>query len=217
MKTYITFSILIFTFSSSLLFANNSELVDVSRCLEEQLTASAWSVTSNEQWEFVSDGTLLVFDQASQILQQGGWSLQTTEKELILKVMVGPEVKNYTLTPHCNQENIVLKDFATGELVMVPLRYDATLTRSLTGDWQKGFYGEEPFLAFKADGTYVVTDITKDHYELRTGHWSLMGNSLLLHNEEGEVQAFLIKHLQMDELVLSPFNANREDWYLNKL
>lgn len=217
MKTYITFCILIFTYSSSLLFANNSDLVDVSRCLEEQLTASAWSVTSGEQWEFASDGTLLVFDQASQILQQGGWDLQTTEKELILKVMVGPEVKNYTLTPHCNQENIVLKDFATGELVMVPLRYDATLTRSLTGDWQKGFYGEEPFLAFKADGTYVVTDITQDHYELRTGHWSLMGNSLLLHNEKGEVQAFLIKHLQMDELVLSPFNANGEDWYLNKL
>ncbi len=217
MKTYITCCILIFAYSSSLLFANSTELVNVSRCLEEQLTASAWSVTSGQQWEFALDGTLLVFDQASQVLKQGGWDLQTTDKELILKVMIGPEVKNYTLTPHCNQENIVLKDFATGELVMVPLRYDATLAYSLTGDWQKGFYGEEPFLAFKENGTYVATEITNDHYELRTGRWSLMGNTLLMHHPNGEVQAFLIKHLQMDELVLSPFNANREDWYLNKL
>lgn len=217
MKTCITFCILIFTYSSSLLFANNSELIDVSHCLEEQLTASAWSVTSGEQWEFAPDGTLLIFDQTSQILQQGGWNLGTSEKGLVLKVMIGPEVKSYTLTPHCNQENIVLKDFATGELVMVPLRNDAKLTHSLTGDWQKGFYGEEPFLAFKENGTYVVTEITNDHYELHTGRWSLMGNTLLMHHPDGELQAFLIKHLQMDELVLSPFNANREDWYLNKL
>lgn len=217
MKTYITFFILICAYSSSLLFANNSGLAEVSRCLEEQLTASAWSVTTGEQWEFASDGSLLVFDESTQLLQQGGWDLQTIEKELVLKVMLGPKVKNYTLTPHCNQENIVLKDFATGELVMVPLRKDATLTRSLTGDWQKGFYSEEPFLAFKSNGTYMVTEVTEDHYELHTGRWSLMGNTLLLHSVEGEVQAFLIKHLQMDELVLSPFNANGEDWYLNKL
>lgn len=217
MKTYITCCILIFTYSTSLLFANNSELADLSRCLEEQLTASAWSVTTGEQWEFASDGTLLVFDEAAQLLQQGGWDLQTTEKELILKVMVGPEVKHYTLTPHCDQERIVLKDFATGELVMVPLRYDATLTRSLTGDWQKGFYGEEPFLAFKTNGTYLITEVTNDRYDLHTGRWSLMGNTLILHSAKGDVQAFLIKYLQMDELVLSPFNANQEDWYLNKL
>ncbi|MGH1434771.1 MAG: hypothetical protein ACRBG0_09960 [Lewinella sp.] len=215
MKTYITCCILIITSFS--LFANTSELASVGRCLEEQLTASPWSVTSGQQWEFAHDGTLLVFDQSSQVLQQGGWDLQVTGTELILQVIVGPDVKNYTLTPHCDQENIILKEFTSGELVMVPLRYDAKLTRSLTGDWQKGFYGEEPFLAFKANGTYVVTEVTSDHYELRTGRWSLMGNTLLLYNAEGELQAFLIKHLQMDELVLSPFNANREDWYLNKL
>lgn len=217
MKTYITCCILIFAYSSSVLFANNSELADVSRCLEEQLTASAWSVTTGEQWEFAPDGALLVFDESTQLLQQGSWDLQTIAEALVLKIMVGPEVKNYTLTPHCEQESIVLKDFATGELVMVPLRYDATLTRSLTGDWQKGFYVEAPFLTFLPDGAYMITEVTDNHYELRTGRWSLMGNTLLMHNNEGEVRAFLIKHLQMDELVLSPFNANGEDWYLNKL
>lgn len=215
MKTLITCCVLII--HSFSLFANNSSLEAVGRCLEEQLTASVWAAAPGQQWEFKADGSLLLFNQTTQRLEHGNWTLQTIAAKLNLKVTVGATIHNYALVARCDQKQITLTEYSSGNVVLVPVSCDKERLKSLAGDWQKGFYGEEPFLAFKADGTYVITEVTDNHYALHTGRWSLLGNTLLLHSADGELQAYLIKHLQLDELVLSPFNEERQDWYLNKL
>lgn len=215
MKILITCSILIT--QSFFLLANTTSVEAVGRCLEEQLTASAWAATPDQHWEFLADGSLYLFDQVTQLVERGEWRLEPVGEKLNLKVIVGAATRNYNITARCDQKQIVLQEYANGDVVLIPMHCDPQQLESLAGDWQKGFSGEEPFLAFKADGTYVITDVTNNSYELRTGRWSLLGNTLLLHSVDGELQAYLIKHLQLDELVLSPFNTERQDWFLNKL
>lgn len=214
MKTLITACILFL--SSFSLFAEPTDLSETGHCLAEQLTASIWAGGTGEHWTFTSDGALLLFDQKTQKLENGSWAL-TSNQGLMLEVIAGATVRHYRIAPHCDQERIVLHEATSGEVILVPVVTDAVKLATLTGDWQKGFASDESFLTFKADGTYILTKVNTDEYQLRTGRWSVVGNTLLLHKTSGELQAYLIKHLQMDELVLSPFNAGREDWYLNKL
>ena len=89
----------------------------------------------------------------------------------------------------------------------------------LPGDWQKGFATEEPFLSFKTDGSYAITELSEAGYFIKTGRWTLAddGQTLLLHAADGNLRAYTIKYLQLDELVLSPVNGDCSDWFLNKL
>ena len=89
----------------------------------------------------------------------------------------------------------------------------------LPGDWQKGFATEEPFLLFSQDGSYSITELSEAGFHIKTGRWTLAddGNTLLLHAADGELLAYTIKYLELDELVLSPVNGKCADWYLSKI
>ncbi len=89
----------------------------------------------------------------------------------------------------------------------------------LPGDWQKGFVSEEPFLSFNTNGSYSITDLSEAGYLIKTGRWTLAndGNTLLLHSAEGDLIAYTIKYLELDELVLSPVKGGSTDWFLSKI
>lgn len=94
-----------------------------------------------------------------------------------------------------------------------------TTLEMLPGEWQKGFYASEPYLTFKDDGSYAIMDFSEAGYFINTGRWTLAddGTTLLLHMADGDFQAYTIKYLELDELVLSPVNRKGGDLYLNKL
>ena len=89
----------------------------------------------------------------------------------------------------------------------------------LPGDWQKGFTTDEPFLSFTPDGSYSIMEMSEAGYHIKTGRWTLAedGGTLLLHSAEGKFEAYTIKYLELDEMVLSPADGNGDDWFLNKL
>ncbi|MEL6661238.1 MAG: hypothetical protein AAFY48_03790 [Bacteroidota bacterium] len=89
----------------------------------------------------------------------------------------------------------------------------------LPGDWQKGFSNDDPFLSFNADGTYSIADLSEAGYLVKSGRWTLAddGNTLLLHSAEGDLIAYTIKYLELDELVLSPVKGECADWFLSKI
>lgn len=218
MKTLISCCIL--ALHTCFLFASTSDLTDAERCLEQQLTSSNWAIDNGRQWAFSPDGVLLELDYSNSSFVQGEWELQLSGSALFLHVVLDKEEHFYTIAPRCDQQNIKLVEPLAGSICLIPIKFDSQFVKALAGDWQKGFYAaEEPFITFNADGHYLATTITNDDYQIETGRWLLTGDgkTLLLYNTKGTLRAFTIKHLQLDELVMSPFQRNGEDWYLNKL
>lgn len=105
------------------------------------------------------------------------------------------------------------------ETEMIASIAEKTAMEMLTGDWQKGFSANEPYLSFNADGSYSITELSEAGYFVKTGRWMLAdeGRTLLLHAADGDLLAFTIKYLELDEMVLAPVGDLEKTVFLNRL
>lgn len=69
------------------------------------------------------------------------------------------------------------------------------------------------------DGFYFIMEMSEVGYYIKIGCWILVedGGILFLYFVEGKFEVYIIKYLELDEMVFFLVDGNGDDWFLNKL
>lgn len=195
-------------------------------CLKKQLTQTAWELNEHN-WHFEPDGTAFLLNHTAERYAIGHWTITESGSTVILNVRVNGQQYSYQLSGRCGQPELQLISDSLGELTLHQTQGTAQTLAKLSGEWQFGFAENSLQYSFAPDGQFHSTRQGAEEYELQTGRWTLAGDgrTLLLYTHDGRLQAFAIKYIQLDELVLSPMMSAQEvapvsagdDLFLNKL
>ena len=196
-------------------------------CLKEQLTTAAWQLDPATLWQFEDDGFVFLLNHQAGHYEMGRWSLSQNGTAALLTIDFPSREMTYRMDSRCGQPFLQLSSDQAGTLDLTQTAKTNQLMNWLPGDWQVGFVPGGLQYTFFPDGRFQYISDSKDAYHLNTGRWTIArdGETLLLYTAQGQIQVLSIKHLQMDELVLSPVMGHNEiaparageDWYLNKL
>jgi len=199
-------------------------------CLKKQLTQMAWDLDEHN-WHFEPDGTAFLLNYSAERYAIGKWTISESANSLILHVQVNGNQYDYQLGGRCGQPELQLisDTESLGELALhqTQTQRTAQTLNTLSGDWQFGFAENSLQYSFALDGKFLSTRRGSEEDELQTGRWTLAGDGhvLLLYTYDGRLQAFNIKYIQLDEMVLSPMMSGQDvapvsagdDLFLNKL
>ncbi len=206
--------------------AGSLSVADVS-CLEEQLTTAAWQLDPSTQWQFEDDGFVFLLNHDARRYEMGEWDLHRQGNATLLTISFGQEEMTYQMDGRCGQPFFHLSSEFAGEFDLTQTSKSNQLLNWLPGDWQVGFAPGGLQYSFQTNGHFECMSQTGNAYHVNTGRWTIArdGETLVLYTAQGQIQVLSIKHLQMDELVLSPIMGHNEiapakageDWFLNKL
>lgn len=187
-------------------------------CFKHFLTEHSWAATQSQTWHFYPDGTVVEMSSLSRTLKQGQWSVQEAGEGLYLQLSWPNEEHFFGVNVQCDHTQIELS--GVQPMTLNVIKAHPQEHQALLGDWQEGFSNNTPHLRFAADGSFQELTTNTAQYQITTGSWliSADGQFLLLHDSDGAiVQAYLVEHLQLDELVLMPLMKDKKARYLNKI
>lgn len=214
----------LFTFILSMallpgLWANSTAVNSTQFCLHNQLTSQNWESEDGTLWQFNADGTLWQLNAAEQQVAVGQWALQTADDKAILQVKLSTDQVYWSLEDDCRAASLQLLN-GTEQTLEIHTRPSKSISLDwFIGDWQEGVHANHPVLTFAADGTYQRLCRAEGDLELTTGHWMISrdGSTILMYRPEGQLEAFALKYLNMDEMVIRAYRPGANDCFLNKM
>jgi len=190
------------------------------QCVHEQLTSQSWEGRPGTVWQFDLNGSLLQLEPERQQFLIGQWKVAQSEAGLMLEIDLGDGQVYRCWANDCNWTRLHLTTDSSQALEISALPAKTTYQEELIGEWQEGVHVTNSTFTFAADGSYQKRlGSTDGDTTVASGHWVIShdGSTLLLYRHEGQVEAYELKYLKFDELVLRAYHPGASDCYLNKL
>lgn len=211
MRTFITFlSLCSLWLVSPTLAAGNGGDSDARECLLDHFADVSWALTPEQHWYFKPNGDLFILNFGSQDFRHATWSMDSQREDLILTLSFADgTAQRFVVLPSCDTFELEPLDMVCANLEFAKDTHNKGSRNLLTGEWQVGFADQATQYTFLTDGRFHATLTADGGYEVFTGHWTLAhdGTTLLLYTPTGVLEAFQIKYLALDEMVLAPMKA----------